>query len=381
MAYAAVRSTMKRGLDCYMLSLPPSRLFGFLGHDPRSTHWRMLKPTLQEIYREKQRATQKARIDALDKYIVDRLMDDVRFGAFPPISVIQFEPLAPEQLTDLGKGAVMIDEGREEANRVLIDGLARVTAVLGVRERLELENPAAFEILKTFEFSVALYVPTTNPVGPEIAGQLFTDFNSYAWPVPVAKTIADDVYNPYKIATGVLDDSEVLRRHGGLKKGSANLGKRDTAFTTELTMAQFCKVAIEGRRGYGKFNKPLNNPRIAKVDPKEAGQQIAEFLAMLEQAMGSERFADRSQIFRTAHGLYAIAVIINDALFERRTSVDRAIEGLASIDWTWNNQAFRGAIARQAPDGQWKLNTGMATLDWLVRHLRGVCNVVVTQAA
>jgi hypothetical protein len=58
-------------------------------------------------------------------------------------------------------------------------------------------------------------------------------------------------------------------------------------------------------------------------------------------------------------GLYAIAVIANDVLFEKRVPAEQAVKGLASIDWTWSNAKFRDSIGRHV-DGQWKLNTGMA---------------------
>jgi hypothetical protein len=92
--------------------------------------------------------------------------------------------------------------------------------VQGVRERLQVENPEAYRILDSFRFSVALYVPTQTPVGPGLAGQLFTDFNSYAWPVPAAKALADDSYNPYKVTAHIVGNSDTISRHGGLKSGS-----------------------------------------------------------------------------------------------------------------------------------------------------------------
>jgi hypothetical protein len=79
-------------------------------------------------------------------------------------------------------------------------------------------------------------------------------------------------------------------------------------------------------------------------------------------------------------GLYAIAVIANDVLFEKRVPAEQAVKGLASIDWTWSNAKFRDSIGRHV-DGQWKLNTGMATLDWLIGHCRDVCGVMLRKAA
>jgi hypothetical protein len=381
MAYAAIRSHQKHGLDCFMLTVRPSHLVGFLGHDPRSQHWKTLPPWLLSIYQEKQRVTAKARIDALETYIRTQLMDDGKVGALPPISVMQFEPFQPGQLTELQHGAVLIDLDEIEAVRVLIDGLARVTAIQKQRETLQSENPLAYEKLNQFRFCVALYVPTVKRADKTAAGQLFHDFNSYAWPVPAAKSLASDAYNRYKLIATAVADSDVLRRHGGLKSGTSNLGKKDTAFTTELMLSQLCKIAVEGQRGYGKLTKPLTDAKVTALDDATVGRQIADFLAALETAMGPTRFADRKQLFRTAHGLYAIAVIINDALFERRTTVDKAVNGLSAIDWTWANPQFRSGIGRSVDGGEWKLNTGHSTFEWLVKHCRDACSVILSKAA
>jgi hypothetical protein len=298
---------------------------------------------------------------------------------FPPISVIQFEPFFPGQL-ETGPNQCIIHDEEFEVNRVLIDGLARVTSVQGVRERLQVENPEAYKILDLFRFSVALYVPTETAVGPEIAGQLFTDFNSYAWPVSSAKALADDSYNPYKVIAHIVGNSDTISRHGGLKSGSPNLGRKDTHFTTELAMSQFCKIAIEGRRGYGKLTKPVSNAKISGINIEATGEQISSFFTSLEGAMGSKKFADRAQLFRTAHGMYAIAVIFND-ISEKRTNIEDVIKGLASINWTWSNKLFRQHIGHDTGDGVYKLNTGMATLDWLIACCRRACNVMLTTVA
>lgn len=385
MSYPVVKAPIQKNLDCYTLALPVSRLSGFLGHDPRSRNWKSLKPYLHDIYKAKQRPTARPRIDALKTYIFERLLDNQKFGALPPISVFQMEPIAEAQLEKVERGSfgqplLVLHEDRMGANRVLIDGLARVTAMLDIYDKIEVESADKLEDINAFEFSVSLYTPSEKPIGSDIAGQLFTDFNSYAWPVSAAKTIADDIYNPYKICANVVGKSEVLRRHGGLKIGTPNLGKKDVAFTTELTMSQFCKVAIEGRRGYGKLNKPVSNPKVSDLDPAEFGNQIAGFLAALENAMGTEVFADRSQIFRTAHGLYAIAVVINDVLIERRTTAEDAVRGIASIDWTWSNEQLQQAIGRRVEGGPWKLNTGTATFNWLIQHCREQSGIVITPA-
>jgi len=388
MSYSVVKTAVQPGrLDCYLMNLRPGNLFSFLGHDPRSRNWKLLDPYLQEIYKSKQRTTDKGRIDALEQYISTRVMDNDKHGALPPISVIQFEPFKPGQLTEIGPDAYSLDLDRAEAHRVLIDGLARVTALLDLRKRFEVENPVAAQRLSEFQFSVALYVPSFNVIGADIAGALFTDFNLYAWPVSAAKAVSDDIYNPYKNIADRVGNSAVISRYHGLKIGTPNLGSKDTNWTTELTMAQFCKIVVEGARGMGKLTKPVSSPKVRGLDLEKVGDDIAAFFEQVERAMTSARFGDRGQIFRTAHGLYAIAIVLNDALFGRKTSVQAVVNAIASTDWTWGNEEFRDNIGRTKPNkkmgglDEWHLNTGQASIIWMAGYLRKRAGIMPVTAA
>lgn len=383
----AIRSSIKPGLECYLLSVPPARLFGLLGHDPRSQFWKNLPEWLRTIYEQKQRVTLKPRIDALDLYIRERLMIDDKIAAFPPISVCQFEPFTEEVISPIGEvgadrsGVVRVDDDNLELTRILIDGLARVTSMNGTRDDLRSTNPEAYHRLDQFRFTVALYAPTDRAIGRDVAGQLFTDFNSYAWAVPTARSIANDQYNPYKQVASLVAASDVLKRHGGLKVGSSNLGKKDTAFTTELVMAQFAKIAIEGRRGYGTLTRPVSDPLVAITNFAEAAKRIVDLFEGMEREMGTAKFADRTQIWRTAHGLYALAVLTKD-IHDGRTSLAMAVDGICGINWTWANPDLQRHIGRSTDGGAThKLNTGTATLDWLIGYCRSASNVLLTPAA
>jgi hypothetical protein len=383
MAYPVVRTRAQHNLDCYLMASSVWHIHRLLGHDTRSQHWKSLEPWLRGIYEEKQRATARPRISELGNYVTDRLMAEDKYGALPPISIVQFEPLVPGQLTELASGALLLEEARTEVNRVLIDGLARYTAAIEKRELFKLENPDGLRKLdESFEFGVALYVPRDRPIDKIVAGQMFSDFNSYAWLVPTAKTLAQDSYNPYKqCALAVSAPGGLVARYGGLKSGSSNLGKKDTAFTTEMAMAQFCKVAIEGKKGIGKLNKPVKSPRIASLDPAVEAQKIASFLAAIEHAMGSTRFQDRTQLFRTAHGLYALAHVANEVIYEGRAAESQAAAGIAGIDWTWANNDFRTNIGRKDQNGGWKLNTGTASIRYLIDYCLPRCGIMITAAA
>jgi hypothetical protein len=379
MSYPAIRSSQEDGLDCYQLSLRPSTLFAFLRHDPRSAHWKSLTPWLRGIYETKQRETKAARISALEDYIINRVMDPGKIGALPPISVFQFQPFDPACLKVDGI-RVEIEDSDAEVDRVLIDGLARVSAAHSVRERLQVENPQAFDQFNnTFRFTVALYVPTTGRLSPDIAGQLFADFNSYAWPVPAAMTVANDIYNPYRAIARKVAESDILRRYGGLKIGTAKLGRKDVNFTTEVTMAQFCKIVIEGAPGYGSLNKPVPNAKVSGVDQDAVAAKIVNFIGGLEAAMGADKFGDAGALFRTAHGFYALAILLHD-INEGLTTQGQAVPALAAVDWTWNNPEFQANIGRNVGGTGWRMNTGSATMWWLVQYCRAKCGVALPNA-
>jgi len=152
---------------------------------------------------------------------------------------------------------------------------------------------------------------------------------------------------------------------------------------TEVTMAQFCKIVVEGAVGYGSLNKPVPNAKVSSVDHDVVAGKIVDFLAGLEAAMGADKFADTGALFRTAHGFYALAILLHD-IDEGLTTQAQAVPALAAIDWTWNNPEFQANIGRNVGGTGWRMNTGSATMTWLVQHCRGksgVRNVPVVQAA
>jgi len=208
---------------------------------------------------------------------------------------------------------------------------------------------------------------------------LFADFNSYAWPVPAATTVANDIYNPYRAIARKVAESDILRRYGGLKIGKAKLGRKDVNFTTEVTMAQFCKIVIEGGAGYGSLNKPVPNAKVSGVDQDAVAAKIVSFISGLEAAMGADKFADTGALFRTAHGFYALAILLHD-IGEGLTTQVQAVPALAAIDWTWNNPEFQSNIGRNVGGTGWRMNTGSATMWWLVQYCRAKSGVALPNA-
>jgi hypothetical protein len=381
-SFPAIKSSVRRDMDCYLVSLPIHKMASFLGHDPRSRFWPQLPQYLKTIYEQKQRRTDPKRIKALEEYVSDKILNPEKFGAIPPLSVVQFEPFAPDNVTPIEHSLVRIEDTEAETTRVLIDGLARFTTVVDLRERLKIEQPEKIADLDQLQLSIALYVPRAQAINANLAGQLFTDFNLYAWPVTGNQALAGDLFNPYKRLSDIVNaQGGTVRRYGGLKIGSSNLGRKDVAFATQLVMAQFCKVAVEDRVGMGKLSRPLPNPRCPHINIEEEGKRIAEFFTALESHMGAETFRDRTKIFRQAHGLYALAVVLNDVLEHGRATIDSIARDLAHLEWSWASKDFQENVGRfNAAKQKWTINTGSSTISYLIEYCRRECGIpVITQ--
>ena len=126
--YAAVKLAVQPGkLDCYLMTIPAaaSALHSLLGHDPRSSKWKTNDADIRDLYEKNQRKTSTPRIEGLRAYLNDTIMaTDNKFGALPPISIVQFAPFAPDEVVPIEgvPGAVRIDLSRNISSRMLIDG-------------------------------------------------------------------------------------------------------------------------------------------------------------------------------------------------------------------------------------------------------------------
>src|SRR5579871_4123266 len=77
----------------YSTQLPIMSIETILGHDPRSSNWKKLPDDLAYIYTHLQRATTKARLDSILRYIRYRFVErPIVIGAFPAISVAVQNP-------------------------------------------------------------------------------------------------------------------------------------------------------------------------------------------------------------------------------------------------------------------------------------------------
>ncbi|MGH7114005.1 MAG: hypothetical protein ACREE9_05875, partial [Stellaceae bacterium] len=77
----------------YTTQLPIRGIETILGHDPRSSNWKRLPEDLGYIYSHLQRATTKARLDSIIRYIRYRFIErPIVMGAFPAISIAVQNP-------------------------------------------------------------------------------------------------------------------------------------------------------------------------------------------------------------------------------------------------------------------------------------------------
>ena len=216
----AMQGCIGSRLVTYCTQLPVASIEPLLGHDPRSRLWKRLPDDLEAIYRQLQRTTKPERVHSLKNYIRTRFREQAPvLGAFPAISIGVQEHL---RVTDIdlerAPGAVLLNIDLSSRNRrVLIDGLARVTAGLDldelsystdlpVHEREELRR-----LMSGFTYQAVIYAPApgTMPLGIEDLGQLFADFNFRVVPVPQHIAISLDRSDIY------IQITERLAAHSG----------------------------------------------------------------------------------------------------------------------------------------------------------------------
>ena len=378
MTIYALHSPVRASMSCYETSLPIHRITSFLGHDPQSKNWPKLSPFLRDIYKTKQRTTLQGRIEGLKTYIRTRIMDD-QDGAFPAISIVQFEPYDPALISVIGGPCVRIEDDRLDTTRILIDGLARYTALTEVREELQISSPEHLKDLYKTEVAVSLYVPNKLMITKEEAGQLFSDFNSYAWAVPSAKSLAMDKFNPYKkIALIVAADGTTIGNYGGLKQDRSSLGGKDTEFVTLSILSQFCKVAVEGQKAIGSLKKPILNSRISHISKEDEAEKLKIFFSLVEKGMGKEKFGNRNSMFRQSHVLYAIATVLNDILQNKKASLEVLAHVVAQTEWSWKNEMFRQAFGKEVNGRlgpKLQVMTGGRSTIFLIQYLRETCGI------
>ena len=350
-------------LQSFQTMCQPSQLISLLGHDPRSSNWKMLPAPLREAYEEYQRKTKPARAESIDRYINERLAPGAKIvGAFPSLSIglteaPRFEPFrARAGITisdgveiDDSVGTLYLDIGAKHL-RMLLDGLARLT---GAMEQVDNGR----DIDGWFSFPLTIFAPTAarGTLTPAELGQLFFDFNYRVTRVSPSLALEMDQAGIYSQIVEWLKDQPVIRDNGGMQQSGASLGKKSTALVVRRVLHGFVTVAAEGDKALqGSKTEEIRNPRTTAENLEEVQGRIGGFLTRLAGAMGP-RFQDRDSIHLTRTGWEAIGMIAHEIAVKADlpdSELDQHVAQLAAIDWSRTNRDWFGMIGTAEQDKQ-----------------------------
>ncbi len=368
----AIQGQFGPRLVTYTTQLPPGAIETILGHDPRSKQWRRLPDDISNIYVHLQRATTKARLDSILRYIRYRFKDrPIILGAFPAISIavqhsMPFDRL--ENIPDTGVGVLQFDLSRRNL-RIVADGLGRASASLELLEMAESEDlpPLAREglqkLLSQFALPTVFYMPApgTPPLTLAEMQQLFHDFNFKVTAVPARIAIALDHSDLYIGLTNRIGESDLIERYGGMELKAASLGKKSTAIVVQQNLLRFVRGATEGERFLeSTSNTDLKDPRLKEETFDELESSILAFLSAFAESMGPDRFIDRDSLHLTAPGWGSLGVLFHD-LSVRLHVPDAASDArrIGEIDWHRSAPIWK-EIVREKTDKEGKAVLGLA---------------------
>ncbi len=356
----------------YTTQMPISAIETILGHDPRHVNWKRLPDDLAYIYNHLQRATTKARLASIIRYIRYRFIErPVVIGAFPAISVAVQNPTpfkAYDGIPDKGVGVLEFDLARRNA-RVLVDGLGRVGAgleLIEMSERADL-SPVVREglqrLLVEFALPVVFYVPApgTPAFKLEEMQQLFHDFNFKVTPVKESVAIALDHSDLYIGLTNRIGGSSLIKRLGGMEFKSSSLGKKSTAIVVQQNLLRFIRGAAEGERFLEGTNKSdLADPNLTEDSLGDFEEKISAFLEAIVENMGDERFKDKDGLHLTSPGWGALGILFHDLVVRLRVpDFQAAGRKIGSISWERSNPLWADII-RERADKEGTIALGLA---------------------
>ena len=91
MAYRVVKVKVQPNLNMFILALRVDKMVTFLGHDPQAKAFLQgaVEKEIAHLYQDKQRKTERKRIEALKEYISpDRMIGGSSSPLLPPLSVV-----------------------------------------------------------------------------------------------------------------------------------------------------------------------------------------------------------------------------------------------------------------------------------------------------
>jgi DNA-sulfur modification-associated len=340
----AVRGHFGQRLYTYQTQLLPSDVATVLGHDPRSDHWKYLSPDLQFRYETVQRTTDKPRRADLMSYISGNIAQHQPVqGAFPAISIgmsqpVSFEPFANE--SDIGWLKIETSGGNQ---RLLLDGLARVTAALMLIEQEQKQHNFQGSYTPTqqlFTFPVTIYAPVEGTIiAIEELSQLFYDFNYLQKRISPAHAIALDQSDLYIRLTNHLGNV-VLRSFGGMDNRAASLKKKSKAITAQQVLLRFVRGACEGIQFQTSNRAYVDTPNLTRESYAHYAQILESYLISFAEKMGWEKFTNRDAIHLTSPGWQVLGLVFHDLYVRLEASpstIENVIRRLGEIDWTRYN--------------------------------------------
>lgn len=367
----AVQGQFGPRLVTYTSQLPAGAIETILGHDPRSKQWKQLPDDLKFIYQHLQRATTKARLDSIIRYIRYRFAEGaIIAGAFPAISIAvqNNAPFEIAENTDAGIGVLHFDLSRRNL-RVVVDGLGRASAALELVEQSESADlpPPAREALRKllaeFALPTVFYMPApgTKPLTLDEMQQLFHDFNFKVQAVPPRVAIALDHSDLYIGLTNRLGGTEVIQKHGGMELKAASLGKKSTAIVVQQNLLRFVRGSTEGERFLeGSNNAELGDPNLNEETLSYFEDSMTSFIGAFADSMGEQRFKDRESLHLTSPGWGALGIIFNDLVVRLKVpDYVSAARRVGQIDWH-RSAPIWGEIVREKVDKQGKPVLGLS---------------------
>jgi DGQHR domain-containing protein len=365
---AAVQGAYGHRLATYSTQVSPRSLEAFLGHDPRSRFWKKLDPELEKIYSQLQRTTTPDRLRAIQAYIRKRFAQHaVICGAFPAISVavkhhLRFQPF--ESNVDLaGAGTLHLDLSKSNG-RVVLDGLARVSAVI---ELIELTNHEDLtdedrrqlnELINHFSLPMVIFAPGEEgkPLEMRELRQLFADFNFKQTSISPAMMIDFDSSDIYIDATRKLASGPFIKTYGGTEIRRASLGSKSTALVVQQNLLRFVRAAAEGDLFVeAKMNvEKFESTRLTEKNADEFVQKVERFLSMMATTMGDARFADtKNGVHLSGPGWSALGVVFHDLdAVLKVQDLDAMGRKLGEIDWQRSAPFWEGVMREKEVRGK-----------------------------
>ncbi len=349
----AIRGYFGSKLLSFQTQLHPRDVAGILGHDPRSDHWKSLATPLRERYEHVQRSTDKARRDSLMQYISDHIgADHAVIGAFPAICIGMTQPVVFEPFSGEEESIGFLKLELDGSHRILLDGLARVTAALTLIDHY---NSLAGEMgpWAVFAFPVTFYAPQQGALTIDELGQLFYDFNYLQKRISTQHAIALDQSDLYIRLTNELGGRGVLKRYGGMDMRASSLAKQSKAIVVQQVLLRFVRGACEGATFQQSNHASTETPTLTHETYAGLSVQLESYLDALATKMGTARFADRDALHLTSPGWQVLGLVFHDLyvrLHASPSTVESIIQRLAAIDWSRFNPDWLSCLGEPEID-------------------------------